>query len=219
LYELTETGMSISANQAKQQVTPERPAEYPEAAAGMYEGIVRTRANDYVSDMLFVTNRYVRGVWKVPIRSNMLGTMTQFEIKGGFADIPPTTLGVSEQGYVIAFDVSDHAGRIDLMFLNPMNGEVVLKFFTDLIEISNMAYSPKSGNLYVAAVNKNEGGLFRIDDASKSGERQIALKHLTNIERRATALAFGPDGALYLTTGSSYGKKDDGALLKVTGDF
>ncbi|HEY3392522.1 MAG TPA: hypothetical protein VGK58_07435, partial [Lacipirellulaceae bacterium] len=73
LYELTEAGTSLSANQAKQQVTPELSPKNSEAALGICRGLARTRANDNVADMLFVTiywGRPVHGVWKVPVRAN-----------------------------------------------------------------------------------------------------------------------------------------------------
>jgi hypothetical protein len=223
LYQLTQTDASISADQVKQQVAPELPAENTEAALGMCLGLVRTRANDYVDDMLFVgirNGRPVRGVWKVPIRANMLGTMTEFEVKAGLQASQPTPLTVSEQGYVLAIDASGRSGKGQLMFLKPTKGQVVLSFSTDFRGISDMAYSPKSGNLFVVArahANK-EGGLFRIDNASKPDERQIAIAKLADIEL-PTAMAFAPDGALYVTTLGDDAEDDGGALLKVTGNF
>ncbi|HEY3393073.1 MAG TPA: hypothetical protein VGK58_10220, partial [Lacipirellulaceae bacterium] len=77
----------------------------------------------------------------------------------------------------------------------------------------------ETGNLYaLGSTRDNDEGLFRIDDASKPGERQIAVTKLADVEQPA-ALAFAPDGALYVTTLGGYGKTEDGALLKVTGEL
>ncbi len=221
LYELTETGKSVSANQAKQQVTPELPAENPEAALGVYRGLARTRANDYVADMLFVAingGGPVHGVWKVPVRANMLGTLTRLEAKPDSQVIQPSTLTISEQGYLLAIDASGRSGKDKLVFLNPINGRSVLSFRPGLSQISGMAYWPKSGNLYALATEhaKNEEGLFRFDDTRKPGEQRITVTKLADI-KWPTALDFGPDGALYVTSIGDKTEDDSGELLKVVG--
>jgi hypothetical protein len=83
-----------------------------------------------------------------------------------------------------------------------------------------VAYSAKSGNLYALATayGKDVQGLFRVDDAREPGEQQIIATNLADI-KRATAMAFAPDGALYVTTLGEEDEDDDGALLKVTGNL
>jgi hypothetical protein len=221
LYELTDAASSLSADAAKQRVSPELPADASEAPFGNCVGLARTRANDYVPDVLLVAlagSHPFGGVWKVPVRANMLGEMSR--LQGKLQELQPTALTVSEQGYVLAADKSSRSVKVRLMFLNPTNGQLVLTFQPELSEITGVAYSPKSGNLYALATayGKDEQGLFRFDDTRKPGDQRITVTKLADI-KRATALAFGPDGALYVTSIGDKAENDDGELLKVVGDL
>ena len=224
LYELTEAGTPLTADGAKQKVAPDLPGEKPEAIFGVFAGLARTRSNDFVADMLLAAFRGT-GVWKLPVRANMLGEMSALESKPSFRPTAfllssPTALAISEQGYLLAVDDGSRSIRNRFMFLNPTNGQVVLGFDPGLTDVRGVAYSPKSGNLYALAkaYGKDEEGLFRLDDASKPGEQQITVMKVADF-KQATALAFGPDGAVYVTTLGDKTKDDDGALLKLTGDL
>lgn len=224
LYELTEAGTPLTADGAKQKVAPDLPGEKPEATFVVFAGLARTRSNDFVADMLLVAIRRT-GVWKLPVRANMLGEMSALESMPSFRPTAfvlssPRALAISEQGYLLAVDDGSRSIRNRFMFLNPTSGQVVLGFDPGLTDVRSVAYSPKSGNLYALAkaYGKGEEGLFRIDDANKPGEQQITVTKVADI-KQATALAFGPDGALYVTTLGDKTKDDDGALLKVTGDL
>jgi hypothetical protein len=223
LYELTEADTPLNADGAKQKVTPELSGEESEDASGSCVGLARTRPNDYVADMLVVAfggTHHVNGLWKVPVRANMLGEMSRLESKPPLQVLQPTALAISERGYVLAVDAFSRLRQNRLMFLNPINDQVVLDFQPDLSGISGVAYSPKSGNLYALATEyaKNEEGLFRLDDAREPGEQEITVTKISEIKRPA-ALAFGPDGALYVTTLGDKTEKDGGTLLKVVGDL
>jgi hypothetical protein len=223
VYELSAADTPIAAEAAKQKVIPELPGEEFGDTFGSCVGLARTRSNDYVADMLFFAfsgSHHVNGFWKVPVRANMLGEMSRLEIKTALRFFRLTALAVSEQGYMLAVDDSSRLIQNELMFLNPTNAQVVLSFRLDLSAVSSVAYSPKSGDLYALATlyGTDEEGLFRLDDAGEPGERQIAATKIVDFQRPA-AMAFGPEGALYVTTLGDNTKDDGGALLKVTGDF
>jgi hypothetical protein len=223
LYELTEAGRPLNAGGAKQKVTPKMPGEESEDAFGSCVGLARTRSNDFVADMLVVAfggTHHVNGLWKVPVRANMLGEMSRLESRPPLQVLRPTALAVSERGHVLAVDTFSRLRQNRLMFLNPINDQVVLDFQPDLRGISGVAYSPKSGNLYALATEygKDEECLFRLDDARQPGEQQITITKLADI-KRPVALVFAPDGVLYVTTLGDKSEKDAGALLKVTGDL
>jgi hypothetical protein len=211
VYEFAAAGGPLAADAAKQRVTPQLPDE------GACLGLARTRSNDFVADMLLVgVSR--SGLWKVPVRANMLGEMSRLEGGPGFLVHMP--LAISEQGYLLAVDDSSRSIRNRFLFLNPTNGQVVHQLDPRLTEVSGVAYSPNSGNLYAIAkvYGKDEEGLFRLDDAREPGGQAVTVTKLANI-REPTAMAFGPDGALYVTALADKTKGDGGELLKVTGEL
>jgi glucose/arabinose dehydrogenase len=76
-------------------------------------------------------------------------------------------------------------------------GKLVKKYATGLNDIVGLAYSPKSSKLYVVDfswVKPEDGGLFElvIEGEEAKPTKVMALD-------RPTALAFDPDGALYIT--------------------
>ena len=81
--------------------------------------------------------------------------------------------------------------------------------------------SPKSGNLYVANLPSDDigrAGVYRMDDAGEPGAPACVAVKIAEVER-PTALAFGADGTLYVTSlrDSTSNDSDDGSLLKLIG--
>jgi DNA-binding beta-propeller fold protein YncE len=224
LYKLSEAAATITADAAKQLLTPQPTDGDSEPPHGSCAGLARTRANEFVADMLLLALRDgdgLNGVWKVPVRAGMLDTMTPLETKPAASVSVPTALAVSEQGYLLIAADDSSSPKTRLVFINPTNGQSVLQLQTELREIAGLAYSPKSGNLYALAKaigNESEQGLFRIDDASMLGQPGVKELKLADIPR-PTSLAFAPDGALYITSLGEDGNEGQGALLKITAEL
>jgi hypothetical protein len=62
------------------------------------------------------------------------------------------------------------------------------------------------------------GGIFRIDDAGEPGNAKCTAVKIAAVER-PSAMAFGPDGILYITTFGESEKPRGGKLLKITGEL
>ncbi len=88
-----------------------------------------------------------------------------------------------------------------LTMYNPATGKGIAKAETGLFDISGVAYSPKTGKLYCtdfAWLAPKEGGLFRLDVSDKDGKVTVTAVKIASLEK-PTALAFAPDGTLYVT--------------------
>jgi DNA-binding beta-propeller fold protein YncE len=110
-----------------------------------------------------------------------------------------------------------------LTFYSAKTGMKILNLETGLYDISGLAYSPKTGNLYAtdfAWMAAAEGGLFRLDSDTKAQPAGLKAVKVASLDK-PTALAFAPDGTCYITLVGP--KKDDenapkeGKLVKISG--
>ena len=88
----------------------------------------------------------------------------------------------------------------------------------ELGAVVGLAYSSITGRLYAADFGRGEapGGIYRIDDDSQPGQPACRVVKIADIPR-PTALAFAPDGTLYVTT---FGDADNsGTLTALTGNL
>ena len=204
---------AVSANEARQELP------LPSSAWTL----ARTRANEAVPDLLVVTaigRGSDRGLLQCRVQADFLGTVEPFGNRTDAGKSPlPVAVAVSPRGYVVVGwsatnGTSPHAA---ISVHNPANGAVLLRLNSTLRKIVAFAYSPGTGNLYAAdyaAGSGDDGGIYRIDDASRPGDPACEAVKVASV-RRATALAFGPNRAMYVTT---YGDGDaDGTLVKITG--
>jgi hypothetical protein len=68
-------------------------------------------------------------------------------------------------------------------------------------------------------MDPHQGGVFRIDAVSETPAAKCNAVKIADVVR-PTALAFGPDGALYVTAFGELDKEESpGVLLKITGDL
>ncbi len=105
-----------------------------------------------------------------------------------------------------------------LLTMYGADGKLIKALKTGLHDIAGLAFSPKTGKLYVvdfAWVKTSDGGLFEL---TVEGDKVTATKVLTL--DKPTALTFGKDGKLYITEfGTSTDDKPVGKIIRVDADL
>jgi DNA-binding beta-propeller fold protein YncE len=131
----------------------------------------------------------------------------------------PVAITVNKQGDLVVGQFGEVNKPQDslLTFYSAKTGKMLSNFETKLYDITGLAYSPKTGLLYAtdfAWMKPDEGGLYRID-ASQTGVKTAKIASLD----KPTALAFAPDGTLYITVIGPKGENENaskqGKLLKI----
>jgi hypothetical protein len=229
LYELADQQTPLAAERYDQHVEPPASDEQATAPVESFYGLARTAANNSVPDMLVVAalgRQGSAGTWKVPIRAGTLGELEPFaSTEPRNERAVPAGIVVGPHGYIVIAEptAKNSSGSNRLKFLNPIDGSPALKVTAELPAIVGLAYSPRSGNLYAAVFASSEGnrdGIYRIDDVGEPGKPACAAAKIAKVGR-PTALAFGPDGALYVAALGASEENDttSGILLKLSGEF
>lgn len=131
----------------------------------------------------------------------------------------PVGIAINKQGDVVVGQCGEMNKPQDslLTFYGAGTKKRLSNFETKLYDITGLAYSP-TGKLYAtdfAWMKSDEGGLFRLD---QSGNDLKAVK-IASLDK-PTALAFAPDGTLYITVvgpkGESENAPTQGKLLKIS---
>jgi sugar lactone lactonase YvrE len=153
------------------------------------------------------------------------------EIKGELEPYLATKVATGVDAPVaIALDPNGHLvvgqmGEIDkpndslLTFYSSTNGRKMLNLRTNLSDIAGLAYSTVTGRLYAvdfAWKDASRGGLFRLEREFKNVRQGCTSAKIASLDK-PTALAFGPDGTLYVTefgTARRDSKEKPGRLLK-----
>ncbi len=130
----------------------------------------------------------------------------------------PQFLVVAEQGSFLA----PHDSR--LTFYTVENGRLALSLSTGLHDIMGLTYSP-TGQLYAvdcawhdSVQGTGQGGVYRLDDARQEGRQACQAVKVASVTR-GVALAFAPDGALYVTALGDGENAKQGTVIKITGKF
>jgi hypothetical protein len=225
LYELREPDATLKADQFSQNIEPQRPGDSTDSKPPGFHAIARTQANEQVPDLLIAPsfgNNQAARLWKVPVRANTLGELEVFEAdRSESAALLAAGITVGTHGYVVSSATTAKSNSSRLMFQNPIDGKLALELDVNLPTIVGLAYSP-SGRLYAASAapaGQGQGGIYRIDDNGQPGApacKAVRIAQLPN----PTALAFGPDGSLWVTaTGDTGTNNKSGVLLKRTGEL
>ena len=131
----------------------------------------------------------------------------------------PVGITVSKDGQLVIGQMGEINVPADalLTFYDPATGELKKKYTTGLNDITGLAYSPKTGKLYVTDfswMDTTKGGLFRLDVGegdSAAAEKILGLD-------KPTALAFDAEGNLFITvlgTKPEGSDKNPGQILKI----
>jgi hypothetical protein len=105
--------------------------------------------------------------------------------------------------YLLIATAGEFGGEPDsrVTMVSPTSGDVALALAPGLRDITAIAYSP-AGDLYVAdfaASDPQAGGVYRLEAAQVDGRESCRAVKIASAQR-PTALAFTPDGMLYVTT-------------------
>jgi hypothetical protein len=224
MFEKLEQSAPIAADQATQRVE----ISTEKGTVNHVCGLVRTRANDNVPDALVlacVNNDPLGILCKIPVRAGTLGEVQPFAETNDAAEKSAlVAISIDGHGYlVIGWAGSVRLPRDSrLIFYSPLGGKLVMSRSTNLYDTMGLAYSPKSGNIYAvdaAWMETTNGGVFRIDDGGQPDKSQCVAVKIADV-LRPSALAFGPDGALYVTGfGEAGDATPNGMLLKITGEL
>ncbi len=113
----------------------------------------------------------------------------------------PVAITVSPEGFLAVGQMGEItlAGDSLLTFYNE-KGEKLENFKTDLFDITGLAYGPKRGRLFATDfrwLDPDQGGLYKII-AIKDNFEKCKPQKIVSL-KKPTALAFHPNGDLYIT--------------------
>lgn len=88
-----------------------------------------------------------------------------------------------------------------LTFYDSRTGKKLVNYSTGLYDITGLAFSPQTKRLFAvdfAWMETAAGGLFEVSVVRSRRRQKLQITRVISLER-PTAMAFGPDGALYVT--------------------
>jgi hypothetical protein len=176
--------------------------------------IARSRSNEQVPDMLLTIARRENGttmLQKARVQAGTLGPLQPLAKLG--SDQQPVAITTSPSGRFVVVAHDEGSDDLQLVFLNPLSGLVELAMPLELGHVVALIYSPASGNLYAADPS---AGIYLIEDASAPGQPACHATKIADV-RDAMALAFAPDGTLYVSCSGD--EAPGGALIALMGDL
>ena len=196
---------------------PEKDSLKPE---GNFYGLAIGKGAVYVSSNGDDTKGWVL---KADVSGTKVGELTRYIATKEAVEVDaPVGIAISPEGDIVVGQMGEINKPNDslLTFYSAKTGKKLLNLETGLYDISGLAYSPKK-QLYAldfAWMATGEGGLFRLDKSTANGAQGVKATKIVSLDK-ATALAFGKEGELYITVVGP--KKDsenapkEGSLLKI----
>lgn len=189
---------------------------------GNFYGLAVSKSAVYVTSNGDDTKGWVL---RMPIEGTKFGKLERWLATKEAVEVDaPVGITLSPRGEIVIGQMGEVNKPNDslLTFYNASNGKMLLNLETNLHDITALGYHPKTGLLYAldfAWMEPDAGGLYRIDRGAKEGDAPIKSAKIVGLEK-PTAMAFAPDGALYVTTIGSPGEEETaaktGKLVKIT---
>lgn len=223
VYELPD-GSSVLGADSMTQARTCTLAGYNPADGQACFAVTRTLSNEFVRDMLVITiaetDRNVQ-LLSSRIQAGILAPLRPFASHtSARAESIATALATSSTGRIVTVRIPQERqiDQCELLFYSPLDGSVELAVATDLHSVCALAYSPITGSLCAAGSTSDseEQGIFRIDDASEPGRPASKSVRIAKVSG-AVAMAFAPDGALFVSTLESGTER--GKLLMLAGNL
>lgn len=112
----------------------------------------------------------------------------------------PVAITMSPEGYVTVGQMGEiNVAGDSLLTFYDEEGEMLDNFEIGMHDITGLAYGPKHGRLFATDFNWSDtenGGLYKI--VGTSDKKRCELVEIAKL-KKPTALAFNPDGDLYIT--------------------
>jgi hypothetical protein len=223
VFSLPADGSPVKYEQQDYAIGPIPKGPKSTSGEGNFYGLAKT------DDALFVTsNGDDDQAWilKADLKANKLADLRPFiATKPLLGTTGPTAVTVNpkeQSHYLVVSQMSGFKMERDslLTFYSPISGKIALNQRTGLYDIAGLAYSPND-RLYAVDVVRADatlGGVYRLDAAEADGQQTTRAVKIAAAER-PTALAFAPDGAMYVTAIGARQAPDGeptGVLLKIT---
>jgi sugar lactone lactonase YvrE len=228
-FELLDEGKVLSAAQPSS--GGNGTGSFPNAASSpaACTSLTRTHPNDAIPDAVVLVVRNPDGTGsliKARVQAGVLGQLQPFVSSDPSLRFESTgAVATSNSGRIVVAHQQTAASRGSaktdggrLTFFNPFDGDKEMELNLDSPAVVGLAYSPITGSLFAAdfGAGANAGGIYRLEDASELGKSACRMVKVAGVPK-PTALAFAPDGALYVTT---FGSGDnDGSIQVLTGDL
>lgn len=206
---------SVDAGEALQQLGPLVAGPEGNAVEGNFYGLCATDTDVFISCN---GNDSEGWIAKAAIQDGELGELVPFiktrEVTGSAA---PAAVTLGRQGQIVVSQMGElHTPNDSLLTVyDPKSGGLLMNVATQLHDVTGVAISPQSGRIYAvdfSSMAPEEGGLYRLD-LVKDGPETICKPTLLMSLDRPSALAFAPDGTLFITTFGSHTAEAKGGLL------
>lgn len=224
VYKLPEDGSTLKADQMDHHVGPIAKGDVSNSGEGNFYALAKSDEAIYISSNGDDTKGWVL---KAPIEANKVTDLTGFIPTKEKTEVDaPVGITMNPKGYIVVGQMGEINLPQDslLTFYSPDDGEMSLNLETSLFDIVALAYSPTERlfALDFAWMDSSQGGLFRLESEEKEdGTQGVFANKLVSLDK-PTAMAFAPDGTLYVTV---FGTAEEGAedsasgkLLKITAD-
>lgn len=224
IYTVPAAGKTVSADEPKYKLGPIGPSEASLKGEGNFYALAIDKQGVYITSNGDDTKGWVL---KIGLTDGTPGELKPFIATKVATNVDaPVGITLNKEGQLVVGQMGEVNVPKDslLTVYDATSGKLVANAPTGLYDIAGLAYSPKSGKLYCvdfAWMDTKEGGLFRLDVTTKDDKTTVKATKIAVLDK-PTALAFAPDGTLYVTlfgTAKEGSDEKPGQVVQIGGDL